>query len=333
MVIPYICMSTFLFITIAFLFCTLWSVLLFSLPPLYYLYVLSKKHCTTDIMHLMPWKRSVQWLGTAFLLTELIILSHMVLYISLYSCLWYIFEQHIVWCIFMYILATPPFISMFFGVTCIMGLLSGQVISIPLYLFKFLLKPYLQYLCSPYIQIETDIRINFSSHWTNICDFTVYWVAILTSVIAMSRLALFFISSSISFCILLRSFFCFLNFSRKCFFSSSSFSFFFTVFFISCNSLFILSILSCCFAHISSNWLLFPSISDIWIEWKKTYLVQKLSLALLSIIFPYCLWYNTNFWYFWLLIFEHTISSLLLVAIINCFIYSLLNKWNLHDTF
>ena len=220
-----------------------------------------------------------------------------------------------------------------FWVSCIMGLLSGQVISIPLYLFKFLLKPYLQYLCSPYIQIETDIRINFSSHWTNICDFTVYWVAILTSVIAMSSLALFFLSSSISFCILLHSFFCFLNFSRNCFFSSSSFSFFFTVFFISCNSLFILSILSCRFAHISSNWLLFPSISDIWIEWQKTYLVQKLLLALLSIIFPYCLWYNTNFWYFWLLIFQHTISSLLFIAIINSFLYSLLNRWNLHYTF
>ena len=55
------------------------------------------------------------WLGTAFLLTELIILSDMVLYISLYSCLWLIFEQHIVRCIFMYILATPAFLSMFFG--------------------------------------------------------------------------------------------------------------------------------------------------------------------------------------------------------------------------
>ena len=126
MVIPYICMSTFLFITISFFFCTLWSVLLFSLPPLYYLYVLCKKHCTTDIMHLMPWKRSVPWLGTAFLLTELIILSDMVLYISLYSCLWLIFEQHIVRCIFMYILATPAFISTFFGFHALWAYYQGK---------------------------------------------------------------------------------------------------------------------------------------------------------------------------------------------------------------
>ena len=62
----------------------------------------------------------------------------------------------------------------------------------------------------------------------------------------------------------------------------------------------------------------------------KTYLVQKLLLALLSIIFPYYLWYNTNFW---LLSFQHTISSLLFIAIINSFLYSLLNKWNLYYTF
>ena len=115
MVIPYICMSTCLFITIAFFSAHYEVFCYFLLPPLYYLYVLSKKHCTTDIMHVMRWKRSVPWLGTAFLLTELIILSDMVLYISLYSCLWLIFEQHIVRCILMYILATPAFISMFFG--------------------------------------------------------------------------------------------------------------------------------------------------------------------------------------------------------------------------
>ena len=181
------------------------------------------------------------------------------------------------WSMYFYVYSGHSCIPFYvFWVSCIMGLLSGQVISIPLYLFKFLLKPYLQYLCWPYIQIEMDIRINFSSHWTNICDFTVYWVALLTSVIAMSSLALFFLSSSISFFILLRSFFCFLNFSHNCFFSLS------------------------------------------------------LLLALLSIIFPYCLWYNTNFW---LLSFQHTILSLLFIAIFNYFLYSLLNKWNLHYTF
>ena len=71
-----------------------------------------KKHCTTDIMCVMPWKISVPSLGTSFLLTELIILSHMVLYIVL--------------CIFVYILATPAFLSMLFGFHALWAYYQGK---------------------------------------------------------------------------------------------------------------------------------------------------------------------------------------------------------------